>query len=354
MTRSWTLAVDRSDPSHSTLLEAELPAVGPGEALLRVDRVGLTTNNATYAALGDLLRYWQFFPAPDGLGIVPVWGFAEVVSSAAPGVDVGSRVYGYLPSGSHLLVRPDRVDEHGFRDASPHRAALPGVYNAYAATTTDPLYTVDTEDVQVLYRPLFTTSFVLADQLVEDSFGGAAAVVLSAASSRTAHGTAFLLRGAGASVVGLTSPANLAYTEGLGCYDTVLPYGSEDQLDAAVPTVHLDIAGSAAGTQRLRARLGDRLLREWVVGLAAQEPGGAPPLPDGRTAIFFAPDRIRQRTADWGRDGFGARLADAWARFRPVAPDRITTGSGPDELRAAWTALLAGPGTPGVGRTLTF
>lgn len=346
----WTIAVSRSDGSSPVQLEGPDPEVRDGEAVLRVDRVGLTTNNATYAALGDRMHYWDFFPAPDGLGIVPLWGFATVVASRAAGVEEGTRVYGYLPSASHLVVRPERADDRGFRDGAPHRAALPPVYNAYAAVDTDPLHSAATEDLEVLYRPLFTTSFVLADQLVDEGVAGTT-VVLSAASSRTSHGTAFLLAGSGATVTGLTSPANVGYTTGLGTYDVVLPYGSEDQV--AGPAVHLDVAGSGAVTQRLRDALGDGLVQEWIIGLAAQDPaGGARPGP--RTGVFFAPDRIRQRTGDWGRDGFEARLRDAWQRFLPSVPDRVETGTGPDALRAAWTALTTAPVTPGLGRVVTF
>lgn len=349
----WTLVVSRADVSDSDLVSEDTPVAGDGEAVLRVERVGLTTNNATYAALGDALRYWRFFPAPAGLGIVPVWGFAVVESSTVPGVDVGARVYGFLPSGSHLVTRPVSVDGRGFRDGAEHRAALPGVYNSYALVEPDPAYTPDTEDLQVLYRPLFTTSFVLADQLVDGGFDGATTVVLSSASSRTAHGTAFLLRGNGARVVGLTSPGNVEYTTELASYDEVLPYGSEESVPG--PAVHLDVAGNPKVTEALRAALGDRLVKEWIVGIASQPSGGgAAPLPDGRTGLFFAPDQIRLRTTQWGRDGFEARLADAWRRFLPVAPDLITTEHGPEAFQRAWTSLLARPLTPGLGRTFTF
>jgi NADPH:quinone reductase-like Zn-dependent oxidoreductase len=285
------------------------------------------------------------------LGVVPLWGFATVVASRVPGVAEGTEVYGYLPSASHLVVRPARADDRGFRDGAPHRATLPPVYNAYAATAVDPLHSPGTADLEILYRPLFTTSFVLADQLVAEGVAGTT-VVLSAASSRTAHGTAHLLAGAGATVLGLTSPGNLEYTEDLGAYDVVLPYGSEDQVPA--PAVHLDVAGSAAVTERLRSALGAGLTREWIIGLAAQEPRGARPLPGGRTGVFFAPDRIAVRIADWGREGFESRLAAAWTRFLPTTPDRIDAADGPDGLRAGWVALTTGPVTPGVGRIVRF
>jgi hypothetical protein len=158
------------------------------------------------------------------VGLVPLWGFTEVVASRTSGVEVGTRVYGYLPPASHLLVRPDRVDARGFRDSTEHRQSLPSPYNVYAATTADPAYEPDREDLQVLYRPLFFTSFLLADQLAADATG-AQVLALSSASSKTAYGAAFLLAGTGRQLVGLTSPGNVSFTESLGCYDRVLTYG---------------------------------------------------------------------------------------------------------------------------------
>ena len=168
MTRAWALEVSRTDLADTVLHDVDVPEPAEGEAVLEADRVGMTANNVTYAVLGESFRYWDFFPAtaPDH-GRVPLWGFCEVTASRAPGVEVGQRLYGYLPTASHLLVRPDRADARGFRDATEHRASLPSPYNAYALTSGDPAYDPAREDLQVLYRPLFFTSFVLADFLVD-------------------------------------------------------------------------------------------------------------------------------------------------------------------------------------------
>lgn len=164
-----------------------MPEPADGQAVLRADRVGLTANNVTYAVLGDAFRYWEFFPAADAArGRVPLWGFCEVVASRAHGVEVGQRLYGYLPTASHLVVQPARPDARGFRDATPHRTALPSPYNAYALPSGDPAYDPEREDLQVLYRPLFFTSFMLADFLADGGLAGAERAVLSSASSKTA------------------------------------------------------------------------------------------------------------------------------------------------------------------------
>jgi hypothetical protein len=356
MTSFWALAVARDDLSRTTLFEDAVHEIGDGEALLRVDRVGLTANNVTYAVLGDSFRYWDFFPTQPGWGLVPLWGFADIVASAVGGVPVGGRVYGYLPSASHLVVRPGRADARGFRDASPHRAQLPSPYNAYALTTGDMAYQADQEDLLVLYRPLFFTSFMLADRLQDNGLFGAEVLALSSASSKTAYGTAFLLRGRAPQVVGLTSAGNVAFVESLGCYDRVLPYDAIDQLSPAVPTAYLDFAGSTDVLARIRRHLDARLVYEAVVGVTSQEQSGTQALSSPRTTVFFAPDQMRKRAADWGREGLDLRFADAWRSFAAAAEGwvDVVRHHGPEALGQVWLEVLAGRSAPRVGHVLTF
>src|SRR5215207_11619687 len=150
-----TLEVARADLHDTRVVERPVPALKDGEALLRVERFGLTANNITYAVLGDMLRYWEFFPTETGWGRIPVWGFAEVVASAADGVEPGVRVFGYLPMSTHLAVTPDRVGDAGFADAAAHRSALPPAYNTYRAVGADPVYDPEREDAEMLLLPLY-------------------------------------------------------------------------------------------------------------------------------------------------------------------------------------------------------
>jgi len=260
MAGSWTFAIARNDLAETLVVDGLVPDLSDGEALLQVDRVGMTANNVTYAVLGGAMRYWEFFPpGPRGLegewGLVPLWGFADVVGSTVPGVEAGQRVYGYLPSAAHLVVRPSRVDDTGFRDASEHRADLPSPYNSYRVTTGDPAYREADEDLLILYRPLFFTSFMLADYLIDNAFFGAPVLAVSSASSKTAYAAAMELHGHGPRLIGLTSPANVAFTRSLGCYDEVLPYSEVASL-AAGPTVYLDLSGAPATRSALREHLG--------------------------------------------------------------------------------------------------
>lgn len=356
MTAAWALEVDKSDLTRTVLHDRDLPEPADGEVVLRVDRVGLTANNVTYAVLGESFRYWDFFPAQEpGHGLVPLWGFCGVAASNVPGVDVGQRLYGYLPTASHLVVRPERVDERGFRDATEHRRSLPSPYNAYALTTGDPAYDPAREDLQVLYRPLFFTSFVLADFLVDGGTAGARTVVLSSASSKTAYGAAFLLQSAGVRTIGLTSPGNVDFTTSLGCYDAVLPYDEVAALEA-VPTAYVDCAGSTPLRQALHDHLGGALVVDLVVGVTHQDSSPAGSLSGARPAVFFAPDQMRKRTADWGRDGLDERFAQAWRSFVPAVEQwvDVQVRKGPQALREVWLDVLSGSSPPRIGQVLSL
>src|SRR5688572_15112863 len=188
-----TLEVRRDDLRTVRWTDEPPEDVDDGQARLRVDRFALTANNVTYAVFGDAMSYWQFFPAEDGWGRVPVWGFADVETSHADALDVGARVYGYFPMATHLVVTPERVTDSGFVDAAPHRASLPPVYNQYQLVTAGSEHDPEREREYAILRPLFMTSFLIDDWLADDAMFGAESVVIASASSKTALGLAQLL-----------------------------------------------------------------------------------------------------------------------------------------------------------------
>jgi len=206
----WHFLVDRDDYRSTRVVDAAPADLGEGEVRLRVDGFGFTANNITYAAAGDMIGYWTFFPAPElgddvNWGRVPVWGFADVIESRCDGVAEGERLFGYLPMSTELVILPIRVSKGSLSDGSAHRSSLPVVYNNYERCNADPAHRTDLEAEQMLYRPLFFTSFVIDDFLDDNDFFEAGTVVLGSASSKTAFGTAHLLqRRDGITVVGLT------------------------------------------------------------------------------------------------------------------------------------------------------
>jgi hypothetical protein len=338
----------RRDDLRATRVIDATPPVGAGGALLRVDRFALTANNVTYAAYGDLMQYWSFFPASeDGWGRVPVWGFAEVEQSDVAGLPVGQRVYGYLPMGSHLAVTPARVTADGFVDAAPHRTALPPVYNQYQLVAPS-----DREHETAILRPLFTTSFLLDDWLADDDFFGASQVVLASASSKTALGLAFLLsQRDDIEVVGLTSTANAPFVEEVGYYGRTITYDDIPSLPKA-PSAFVDMAGGGTTLAAVHHHLADELRTSCLVGATHwEESAPTADLPGPAPTFFFAPDRIVKRRADWGGDGFGERVDTAWSAFLASVDDwlQIVERRGVDALRDTWRDVLEGAAPPSTG-----
>ena len=357
-----TLLVRQDALATTRLLTTEDTALADDQVRVRVESFALTANNITYAAMGDMLNYWQFFPTSEaGWGIVPVWGFGTVVQSLHPAVAVGERLYGYWPMASQAVLSPQRVNPTGFSDGAPHRAGLHAVYNQYLRTSTDGLYRADNEGVQALLRPLFITSWLIDDFLADQQFFGAKRMLLSSASSKTAYGTAFqLAQRGGIDVIGLTSPGNVAFCESLGCYSRVVSYDALDEIDSATPSVYIDFAGSVGLRQRIHAHFTGLAYSCSVGASHVQDLGGAGQLPGPRPVMFFAPAQIKKRHADWGAQGLNDRLVAAWNQFSTA----VSTGpepwlvvqhhAGPEATQALFGAVLAGNGDARAGHISTM
>lgn len=337
-----------------------------GEVRLRIEQYALTANNITYAAFGEAMKYWQFFPTGDAaFGCIPVWGFALVAESRCAGIEPGLRVYGYLPMGSHLVVQPARVGARGFVDAAPHRAGLAAAYNRYEACATDPMYRAEHEGLQALLRPLFSTSFLLDDFLAAHSDFGARRLVLSSASSKTAFGTAFCIgrRSERPTLVGLTSSANLGFVRSLGCYDQVLSYDELDTLEPTTPSTYVDFAGSTPLRRRVHEHLAGTLAYSCAVGGSHwEELRGARDLPGPAPQLFFAPEQAQRRAAP-PPQGFGAReleqrIGQAWLAFIDALTHAeppwvvVRRAQGAEAIEQAYRALLAGRSDPREGTML--
>jgi Protein of unknown function (DUF2855) len=336
------LRVRRDDVATCELVEGESPEaqLEEGEAQLRIERFALTANNVSYADFGDRLGYWRLFPAPDGWGRIPAWGYARAVRSRSRAVAEGQRVYGLVPMGSHVTVRPE-AHSFGFADGAAHRADLSPVYNRYL-----PVEEVG-DEADLIMRPLFGTSVILDLVLSEGASGQATTVVLTSASSKTAYGLAHLLRRRSVRTIGLTSERNRRWVEDLALYDQVLPYGQASEVEAASPAVVVDFAGDRSLVRTLHERLGDALARSILVGFThREEADDDQPLPGPEPQFFFAPDEMAGR----GREVAQSYL-EAWPGFAPVLKramriERVTDG---DRLVAVYRELLEGKVDPAVG-----
>lgn len=355
------LEIDRGELSLVEVRSHAPAQLADGQARLAVERFGLSANNVTYGVVGDMLQYWDFFPAELPWGRVPVWGFGRVVESRSGELTEGRRVFGYLPMSTELVVEPGRLDEQGFSDVAEHRAAMAAAYSRYTFTDADRIHRDDREPHQLLLYPLFFTSFVI-DDFVDDRGFGAEQVWLSSASSKTSIGTAFLLRRRGAgTVIGLTSPGNRAFVESLGVYDQVLAYGEVATLVPA-PAVYVDVAGDDAVTRAVHRHLGDGLAHSMRVGGTHwdQEPdAGATagePLPGPTPEFFFAPAQLAKRAHEWGKDVLDERAAEAWHAYADWVDGWITFEhhEGADAVAATWRDLVANRADPRVGHVCTL
>jgi hypothetical protein len=321
-----TFLVKKSDLSQTQLAPDANAALVAGQIRLRIDLFSLTANNITYASFGDSMSYWNFYPRPssgDGQanewGVIPVWGFANVMESLCEGISAGQRFYGYFPTANEVVLTPARVSSAGFSVSDGPRSMLAAAYNQYANCATDPFYAHGSEAIQCLLRPLFITSWLIDDFLADNDFFGSKAVIMSSASSKTAYGTAFCMaqRPANkrAKIIGLTSPGNVAFSESLGCYDRVITYDAFESIESKMPSTYVDFAGNAALRLRIHSHFTQLKYSCSVGGTHVQQLGGAKGLLGPKATLFFAPARIAKRRDDWSGAVLNQRLVQAWQAF---------------------------------------
>ncbi|MEE4146220.1 MAG: DUF2855 family protein [Halieaceae bacterium] len=346
MTQSTELWVDRSDYRSTRIVSTEVPTPDEGEVLVAIDRFGLTSNNVSYAVAGDMIGYWGYYPAGGNWGKVPVWGCANVVASRCAEVPVGERLWGFFPMASHAVLRPGKIREDQFIDVAGHRAALPALYNGYRRTRAEPDFLQAMEVERCLLFPLFATSWLIYDYLVDNDFFGAKQVLIGSVSSKTGFGLARMLHRdpqVTQRIVGLTSAGNVAFVERLGCCDEVVVYGQEASIDAALPAAYVDMSGDAGLTTTLHKLLGENMVESAMVGLTHWEQrGDTGSLPGAKPTFFFAPAQIAKRDAEWGPGVAMMKAMMASAEVAKAAGEALQVEwiRDPEALASAWNELL--------------
>jgi hypothetical protein len=341
------LQVLRDDLATTRIVDTADTEPAQGEVSIYVDRFALTANNITYGVAGDAIGYWNFFPADEGWGRIPVWGIGTVKASAHPNVAAGTRFYGYFPMSTELVVKPEGVSPRGFNDAAAHRAGLPPVYNNYSLMSPENGFEAGYDNHYMLYRPLLTTSFVLDDYFADNDFFWAERLILGSASSKTAFGLAFMLkRRGGVTVTGLTSQGNRSFVEGLGLYDEVLTYDEVEKLPAG-PSAYVDMAGNREVLARLHHHLKDDVVASCGVGITHWESrDGADPgtLPGAKPTMFFAPSQILKRNEELGPARYQQMIGEATAAFLADVDRWVTIEEHPfTEIESIYRTVLAGP-----------
>jgi hypothetical protein len=342
------LVVARDDKTHARLVPSPSGALASGEALLQIERFGLTSNNVTYAALNRTMPYLNFFQSPDSdlWGALPVWGFGRVEATRHDEVPAGALFYGFFPAARFVVLTPRAVRGAGFR---VERADIPPqytLYGQYHRTEVDPFHLPGREDAIAVFRPLFLTGLALADYLSSDALASVDTIIISSASSKTAYGLASALRAQGARrpVIGLSAPAHVAFVESLGVYDRVEAYDAVRTRSAVPSAVHVDIAGSGVVNASIRDRLGASLRLTLSVGISHGDAGGySLAREEPGTEVFFAPGWMARRRAELG-DAFLPSMLEGWrAQMSGVEKHfTIQRRHGPVALRDTYLALATG------------
>jgi len=320
------------------------------EIRVRVDRFAFTANNVTYALFGDRMGYWDLYPATEGYGRPPVWGFGTIVESRAPDLQVGERLYGLWPISAQCVLRTDRVTETGFVETSSSRTARAAAYNHYLRIDGAPDFAPELEAVQAVFRPLFITSFLIADFLEENDGFGTQTAVISSASSKTSLGLGHLLKHSANRwrTIGLTSAGNVDFVRRTAYFDEVRTYDEVTTISRQ-PSVFVDMAGGAALRAAVHERLANNLTYSCAVGGTHwEDPGRAQGLPGPRPTLFFAPGRSEKRRSDWGPAGFESRYGAAWDSFRASASHwtEEIDFRGQAEVETLYRAVLEGKLAP--------
>lgn len=313
--------VRRDNLASAELADTTLGELAEGEVRLKVESFSVTSNNITYAVAGDSFGYWNFFPAPECFGIVPMWGHATVIESKCPDIAVGERVYGYLPMATHLDVVPGKISAGGFTDMTVHRQPMSPIYNQYSRLAADPEHDPAHEAERMIFGPLFKTGFLIEYFMRAEGWFGAEQVILTSASSKTAMGLASVARqnSPGIRRIGLTSAGNVEFVKGTRLYDDVVSYDDLSGI-AQRPSVSVDFAGNAGLLAAIHAHFGDALKYSCLVGATHIEErrgpaGSASGLPGPTPTLFFAPDHAVALFKELGPQEAGKRLAAAWHGF---------------------------------------
>lgn len=354
-----TIWVNKQALTQTQVHEAASPPLGEGAVRLRIESFSVTANNITYAVIGDLFGYWNFFPAAGGFGVVPMWGHAVVEESHCADIAVGERVYGYLPMGTHLDVVPGKVSAGGFTDMAVHRQPMSPIYNQYSRLAADPEHDPAKEAERMLFGPLFKTGFLIEAMLRRESWFGAENLVITSASSKTAMGLASVAKdlSPGIKRIGLTSKGNVDFVVGTGLYDEVMAYDAVDVLPETA-SVCVDFAGNSQLLRSVHDRLASHLKYSCLVGATHVDARGANSagagggeMPGPKPILFFAPDHAVATIQELGPKGFGEAVGRSWKSFLTAAEGvvEIETHAGLEAAASLFVETLQGRTDPQKG-----
>jgi hypothetical protein len=378
--------VAKNDLSQTRVVELNIEQpLADNEVLLKVSKFALTANNISYGITGDALGYWQFFPvnnvpsdtASNSItststtntaqqtqwGRLPVMGFADVVSSNNKDINVGERVWGFMPMATHLKIFAGTVNPSGFSDINPCREGLSPVYARFDRVSTNPFYQLKNEDYDILLRGLFTTSWLVDDFMFDNNYFDATQYLITSASSKTSIALAFAIKQRGQrSTVGITSMANLSFVESLGCYDHVISYNDITTLDANVASILVDMAGGKKTLAAIHHHFTQQLRYSCRIGathhgdIDITDTQSDSLLPGAPPTFFFAPTQLKKRSLEWGVGETMKQMNQSLLHYIDFCRSIITISHTHDlhHVNDIYQQVLAGTADASVGQIISL
>ncbi|KAJ3416186.1 hypothetical protein HDV05_002831 [Chytridiales sp. JEL 0842] len=359
--------VSLADTTKLNFLKRTLPAqVEDGSIRIKIEKIGLTANNRTYVVIALDMGYSKFFEVSSGKTAIPAWTIGTIVQSKHKELGVGTKIYGYLPVSDYYDVKVSSISVTGFSVAYPQLPPDFSIYGDFSILSKDPSYSSDKEDSILLFKPLWTTSFLLKYFLEHKQFFGADAVLISSATSKTSFCLAHLLTKLGDSkrpirVIGITSRKNEAFARSLGVYTDIVLYENVAKFKQ-LKTVYVDVAGDPKLLQSLMNDFGENYLRGILVGLShfdsqeKKEPALQADPSASKNEWFFAPEWGKKIRAELGPREVMNRMGKGWNMLLNDAPKWINYKNfvGEKQIEQVYGQLCDGSVNPNEGLIVSF
>jgi len=259
-----------------TTKESEVPDLEQGHVLLRVDKFAFSQMAIGYLMKGftrSFSAYHSFYEfSEDGIYRSGVWGYATVLESDHPKVQVGTRLYGLLPPCQYKLQQVGGIIPASRGEPAIIELAMEGVpFNLrrfQEMQVVEDNGDTEFEDWKIALKEIYTMAFYMDENLLVDT-GMINSVIISCASSKTAMALAFCLRMREMRFVhALTSPENYEFVKSTDLYHEVYTYDQVDSMPNNHTIVYMDFKCDGALRQAITLRMGTNLMYNMVVGPA--------------------------------------------------------------------------------------
>lgn len=262
--------------------KSPVPELETGHVLLRIDKYAFSQMPLGYLMKGftrTFSAYHSFYQSKEeSLYRSAAWGYATVVESAHPKVEVGTRLYGLVPPSKYQLNLVGGTIPAGKKgEPAVVELTMEGVpFNLRRLQELEVVPPSETtenadphhEDWKILLKEIYTMAFYMDEQLLTET-GMINSVVISCGSSKTAMALAYCLRMREMRFVyALTSAEHKDFVKSTELYHEVFTYDEINLLPTNHTCVYMDFKCDGEVRQNITLRLGTNLMYNMTVGPA--------------------------------------------------------------------------------------